>query len=394
MKILFVISSYYPDGAGSGMSVRHLAESIARRGHESVVLRISRNGTSYEETRNGVKIYARPMRNIHNLGGPQKSMWRRAMWHCIDIFNPLSALDFYKILRREKPDVVNTSVIAGFSTSLFFVAWLMRIPLIHTLRDYYLLCPQNGMYRHGNSCESICASCRPFMLARKISGHFVTMYLANSEYVLRRHEMFHAFPKGKLREVQYNMNPDDKVAAPRKFPAKEFTFGYIGRLAETKGIHVLLDAARKLKIDGWKIIIAGEGEKSYVELLKKYSDDPRIFFCGHADPDEFYGQVDALVCPSIYNEPLARVVYEAYRAALPVIAAGTGGTPEIVESGKTGHVYEARNADDLAAHMNSIASNPASYEALSAGAAEKAKIFACSAVTESFLNKVKRALET
>ncbi len=390
MKILFVVSVYYPDGAGAGTSVRHLAESLAREGHEVVVLRMTRDGRPRVETMNGVKIHYMQMRNIYGLGA-RRNAFLRLVWHAIDIFNPLAAWDFYRVLRKEKPDVVNTSVIAGFSTSIFIVAKMMGIPLAHTMRDYYLLCPQNAMFRKGQRCETICASCRPFAEARKISARCVDMFLSNSAYVESCHKKYGAIPAGKPSYVQLNMNEDDWVSEPRVFPVdRPLHFGFIGRVHETKGVNIVLAAAMSMKIQNWKLTVAGPGDEGYISRLRQDYPDPRIDFTGYTEPVDFYRKVDVLICPSLFQEPLPRVVYEAYRAGLPVIAARSGGTPEIVDEDVTGFLYDAHDPQALAQIMDKMASGPDMYEQLSHGAAVKARLFTRSAVTKSFLGKIEK----
>lgn len=394
MKILFVISSYSTDGAGAGMSVRYLAEGVLKKGHQPVVMRLSRDNHYSESVENGVKIYHLPMRNIYTLRGAQRNVPKRLVWHMIDMFNPWAAWDFYKILKKEKPDVINTSVVSGFSTSLFYVAKMAGVPLVHTMRDYYLMCPQNAMFKNGKNCETVCAACRPFKMVRTLSGRCVDMYLTNSEFVARHHKKFKALPAGKPCYTQFNMNADDVIAPPRKFPAgKKIVFGFIGRITETKGIEILLKAAQGLENDNWEIRIGGTGYKYYTDSLQQKFPDKRIVYQGHVDSGDFYGNIDILVCPSLYEEPLPRVVYEAYKAALPVIAARTGGTPEIVDDGETGFVYDARDTKKLAEHMNRLSSEPQIYEAMSRGAACKAEMFTASAISSEFISKLEEVLQ-
>jgi len=51
-----------------------------------------------------------------------------------------------KILDKEKPDVVHTNNITGFSIAIWHEVHKRNFRLVHTLRDYYLLCPKNSMF--------------------------------------------------------------------------------------------------------------------------------------------------------------------------------------------------------------------------------------------------------
>ena len=73
---------------------------------------------------------------------------------------------------------------------------------------------------------------------------------------------------------------------------------------------------------------------------------------GWCEPIDFYSKIDFLICPSLYNEPLPRVVYEAYSYGIPVIAADSGGTPEMVVNGATGFLYNSDSNSALSDCIN------------------------------------------
>jgi len=392
MKILFVNSAYYPQGAGSGRSVRNLAEGAQAAGHKAVVATLN-GGTRKADVVNGVTIHHLPIRNLYYMGRNKQPAWKRFLWHAIDMFNPLAMYDVYKLLRIERPDVINTNVIAGFSTGIFYVARWMGIPLVHTMRDYYLMCPQNAMFRNGSSCKGVCKGCKPFFRVRRRAAKQASMFLANSQFVANRHTG-NGFNFRAPCHVQFNVNDDDTIAAPRTYPQdRPFTIGFIGRLDPSKGVEVLLRAVEQLKLPQWKLIIAGEGGTPYTSRLKAAHANPHISFAGHMDADAFYASIDLLVCPSLYAEPLPRVVYEAYRAALPVIVSDSGGTPEIVDGGITGFIYPAQEPEKLAEYITLLAASPERYNQFSRQAAIKAKAFQRGRGTQEFIAKLERAVD-
>ncbi|MEM7650460.1 MAG: glycosyltransferase family 4 protein [Pseudomonadota bacterium] len=394
MKILFVVSSYFPEGAGSGRSVRNLAEGCAQEGHSVSVLRLSRDGKSFEETLNDVRIYHRPTRNLYRLGGAKQPAWKRLIWHALDLINPYAMWDFYQILKREKPDIVNTNVIAGFSAGIFLIPKLMGIKLVHTMRDYYLMCPQNAMFKNGKPCDGVCASCQPFRLVRKQCARTVDLFLSNSDAVANKHKDNNALPSHTKCITQLNMNDGDDIAEARRFPKnRKLVFGYIGRLAPSKGIEILLKAVQETELKDFTLKIAGQGNDTYVESLKQKVKTQDIEFTGQADAEEFYKSIDILICPSVYDEPLPRVIYEGYAHALPVIAARSGGIPEIVDHEQSGFLYAPFDAHQLANYMNDLGSNPKRYEAMSKNAAAKAQLFKKSVITNQFLGHLQKLQE-
>jgi glycosyltransferase involved in cell wall biosynthesis len=249
------------------------------------------------------------------------------------------------------------------------------------------------MFKNGHSCKTICSSCKPFFSIRKQAAKQVDLFLANSAFVKDHHKKFGFLPENVPCEVQFNANTDDYIAKPKKFPNKRnFVVGFIGRVTQTKGIEVLLDAFSTLEEKNIELKIAGKGSPQYIEALQARVGDDRISYLGFTEPDEFYKSIDLLVCPSTYDEPLPRVVYEAYREAVPVIAAKTGGTPEIVDHGKTGFLYEAADVKTLSKLIANLCMDKEQYEMMSIAANNKAQEFKASTIADSFARKLEGVL--
>ena len=69
-------------------------------------------------------------------------------------------------------------------------------------------------------------------------------------------------------------------------------------------------------------------------------------------------QAKAVLVPSVWWEPLGLVVYESYDFSRPVLAAASGGLPEIVIQGGTGLLHEPGNAEQLARHVMEVEEEP------------------------------------
>ena len=80
-----------------------------------------------------------------------------------------------------------------------------------------------------------------------------------------------------------------------------------------------------------------------------------------------------LVVPSQFEEPLARVALEAYAHGGPVIGAGRGGIPEVIEPGRTGLIFDPDKPGDLASALTNLLDNPALVEQMKRSAREKWK---------------------
>ena len=69
-------------------------------------------------------------------------------------------------------------------------------------------------------------------------------------------------------------------------------------------------------------------------------------------------QYDILVLPSVWEEPLARVMQEAMATGLLVVGTNTGGTGEVLVHGDTGMVFPRTDAAALAECIETAAANP------------------------------------
>ncbi|HEY5807684.1 MAG TPA: glycosyltransferase, partial [Povalibacter sp.] len=158
MKVAFVSTLYAPnEKGGAERTVRILAETLVARGHEAVAISLAPDGVARTGEVNGVKTYYVPLANLFWKQSEQsRGRLGRMAWHFIDAWNPLMARRVRRILREERPDLVQTGNLQGFSVSLWRVVRRLNIPLVQMLHDYYLGCPKCTMTNGGNNCAVQC----------------------------------------------------------------------------------------------------------------------------------------------------------------------------------------------------------------------------------------------
>lgn len=116
---------------------------------------------------------------------------------------------------------------------------------------------------------------------------------------------------------------------------------FVGRLSRNKGPHVLIRAMNHLRHQDASLVIVGGAWYSddrvsdyiaYLRALAARSPIPVITtgFIPAQEVYQWFNAADVFVCTSIWNEPLARVHYEAMASGLPFITTARGGNPEIV----------------------------------------------------------------
>lgn len=131
---------------------------------------------------------------------------------------------------------------------------------------------------------------------------------------------------------------------------------YVGRLQPKKGCHFVVKAMRiiKKRYPKTALVIVGSrhfgktNADEYVTSLQKKAKEisEHIYFTNLLPSDilaSYYTMSDIFVCPSQWEEPLARVQYEAMAAGIPIVTTNRGGNSEVVKQGRNGYVVERYN---------------------------------------------------
>lgn len=361
MKVLIVNSLYppVPGSSGAEKAAASLGEALVRGGHEVVVISLHPERTATTEYRNGVKVYRLPIDNFYWLEPKtRKPVILRWLWHFKDSWNRTAARRVARILDLEKPDVVNTHNLAGFSASVWREVKRRGIRLVHTTHDYYVVCTKRTLFRSNHVCREQCSDCRLLSRRRMKESRKVDALVSVSQETLKLHQQAGSFP-GVGSHVVFNIAPP--AAPPRPAQARDaraVVFGFIGLLDKKKGIETLLEAVTKLHHDHWRLHIAGRGDEDYSRFLRGLSSDPRINWLGFTPASEFYSSVDVVVIPSLWPEPLPYVCVESLQAEKAIVCSASGGIPEICHMASTLLVVPPGDAASLAEAMDHALQEP------------------------------------
>jgi glycosyltransferase involved in cell wall biosynthesis len=159
--------------------------------------------------------------------------------------------------------------------------------------------------------------------------------------------------RSRVVTLPFGLNLDYLADAKRPEPGNVLRLGYIGTIYEHKGVHILLEAIRKLRGSPVDLKIYGNLHDfpDYVNDLRKIAqDDPRVKFCGTFPNNQIasiFSELDILVVPSLWHENAPLVVYSAQAAGCPVIASDMEGMSEIIEHMKNGLLFKPASIPDL-----------------------------------------------
>jgi len=154
------------------------------------------------------------------------------------------------------------------------------------------------------------------------------------------------------------MNPSwfDAVI-PNAFTPSEFTFNddkddyilYFGRVIETKGIHVAVQATQ---LSGHRLIIAGPGDLAHLGYHQTPDHVTCVGLCDADQRRELMSRARAIIGPTYYVEPFGNMVAEGYFSGTPAITTDWGGFTETVVQGETG--FRCREMREFVDALNRI----------------------------------------
>jgi glycogen(starch) synthase len=164
--------------------------------------------------------------------------------------------------------------------------------------------------------------------------------------------------------------PYQEAAAQREKapPTQGLRVAYVGALVPHKGPHTAVEALGLLAGDGASpavsLTILGSGHPEYEErlhaMVRRWKLEDKVTFqrpIPRAQLPGFLARFDALVMPSVWEEPLARISQEAMASGLVLVATPTGGTPEILIDGENGLAFAPEDAHALAGHLRRLATD-------------------------------------
>lgn len=332
MKLLFLVRKFPPKFLGGAeIYTLILARVLAKRGHKVLVLT---GGAEREK-----KIYGASVKYIPELA-----------------FSPRLGtllLPFYgwRLRRRIKKETNWADIIHAFdyeSILLLVGHQGIQSKLVATIQDYLLISTKEAELDADfwqKIYLKLVSPLRLFYRRRKLKklSHiiFVSKFLAKK----------FALAGNVHSEIIYNpLSPDWKRA---KFKKEIRDILYGGQLVEYKGLGILLKAISQIiKARPVSVKIIGEDNINlWKQKAKSLRIDQRIRFVGKVSYDKLKEEIlrtKLVVVPSLWPEPLGRMVIEGMSLGKAVIGTNQGGVPELIKDGETGFLVKAGEAKGLA----------------------------------------------
>lgn len=332
-----------------------------------------------EDSGHRVVVYSRSNHEIGNLnivgqiGAAKRTVWASD-----------TRLEFDKLLARERPDVVHVhNTFMVISPSIYSVCGDRDVPVVQTLHNFRLLCPNSNLFRDNHVCEecvddglwrSIQHAC--YRDSRAATAAVVLMLVWHRHFktwdrCVNRYIALTNFAREKFISAGF---PADKIVVKPNFlesdPGPREQSGdyaaFIGRLSPDKGVFTLLQAWEQLP-GRRQLQIIGDGIQREELEARARARGLNVTFRGHLSHQESIAALKHahfLVMPSLGYETFGMVIVEAFACGIPALCSRLGAMKEIVRDQQTGLHFTPGDSGDLAQKLEWAWNNPSRVTAM------------------------------
>lgn len=289
------------------------------------------------------------------------------------LYSTEAARKLERLIQDTQPDIAHVHNIAHQLTpSILKVLRKHNIPVVQTLHDYQLICPNYKLFTQGSPCER----CNPHkywnairykcVQDSRLSSALAAAEMGLHNVLLKSYEkgvtQFIApsqFLRDKLlewgwKEDQVTYIPHFSTLTPDTGKRKKQVL-FAGRLTKEKGVRVLAEAAAAIDAP---VLIAGTGEEE--AWLRENAPD-NVELLGFQKPEQLHAlmaESAAVIVPSLWYENAPMVVYEALALGTPVVGSDIGGIPELIEENANGMLCAVGDAANLSEKVNQLLKTP------------------------------------
>lgn len=352
MKVLIASDLHYPTINGVATFSRNLAQGLANRGHEVLVIAPSQGGKRCKEV-DGNHVIVR----TDSVPFPFYQNFRISL-------NP--SREVKKIIEEFDPDVIHIQMLLGIGQATMKHGNRLGIPIVSTNHAM----PENLM----DNLRLLAPVSRPINYMLKTYG---ARFHSKADLItMPTQSAIDMFEVGKItapmRAVSNGISlsrftpgevPDslyDKFNLPKGAPI----VSYIGRLDAEKHLSVLVRAFVKIKNDHHNahLLIVGDGtDRANLEALTYELDIVgSVSFTGRVSDEEIeqLHRVGTVYCMPSPAELQSIATLEAMASGQPIVAVNAGALGELCQNERNGYLVEADDSDAIAVSVSKILASP------------------------------------
>lgn len=368
MKILAVNKFYYMKG-GSEAYYFSLNNLCIEKGYEIIPF-------SMKDEKNFKSKYEEYF--INNISYANMNLKTKIMNSAKMIYSVEAYKKIKKIVKDTKPDLAHLHIFQHqLSPSIIQALRREGIPIVNTIHDLKIICPNYKMLNKNGICEE-CKEGKYYncfinsCIKNSKLDSLVTMFEAYLHKYLKSYLYVNKYicPSEFYRKklLEFGIPENKVVHIPNYIDIKQFKpcyeaqnyFIYAGRLSEEKGIKTLIKAMKYVKTSKLCILGAGPLESELRNEVKDFKLN-NIEFLGFKTGKELENIIrnsKFIIIPSEWYENCPMSVIEAMAYGKPVIGSNLGGIPELIQNEITGFIFSAGNEEEMASKINYLLDNP------------------------------------
>ena len=386
MKIIIIHYRYY-QVSGPEIYLFNVSKLLEEKGH--IVIPFSLKYQSNVQTSFN-NYFADPVitefhihRNANKISIHNKLRIIKNSFYNTEVYRKLSIL-----IKIEKPDLVYVLQYASkLSVSIFDACNDNNVPVILRLSDFNLVCAKNILFRNGNICikcinnklYGVKYRCVHDSFSQSLVYYFVqkcneirhfenqiNSFIVPSLFTISLLKSSNQFKNCNFYHIPSFINKEiDNNIIPKIFQynlTKGLKLCCFGRVADDKGIDILIDSINVLKQKGTNVYldIIGDNSSDYAieQMLKvKNLNLSCIKFSGYLSNEEILNGLSNYhysVIPSKVYDNMPNSLIESCLMGVPVIVSSHGSLLELVEDGFNGFTFEPNSYLSLATTIESL----------------------------------------
>jgi glycosyltransferase involved in cell wall biosynthesis len=379
MKVVVATEVYPPRAGGAGWSTRALALGLREAGHAVTVLTTSPG----PEDLDGLRVRRLGAAGRRRLAVP-RALARALAAEEATVVHAQHSLSAVGALSGPEPGKVAV-----------------------TVRDHWPVCFWSTRISRG----AVCPGCGVGPMTRCVDGHvsapaplswgaipYMRGDLALKRAALRRAGATLAVSEAIADELRAAAVPRVEVVpnivdarearavaeGACSFPLPERFLLFIGKLEENKGARLLVPAVAAART-GLPLVVLGEGSLAHALKFEATAAGVTLLLRGWAEREDVLralARATAVVFPSLWPEPLSRVLLEGLALGTPIAAMDTGGTRELLGPGEAGLLV--RDVAGLSDAVARLSGDAALRARTSEAARDRARAFAPEALVPRY----------
>lgn len=295
------------------------------------------------------------------------------------------------LIERYEPDVAHIhNIYHHISSSIIHSLRKKGIPIVMTVHDYKLICPNYTLFMNNKVCErckkynyynAIIYKCIKnstlasilacfemyFCKTLKIYENNIDLFIAPSKFIQNKLVDF-GIDRERIFYLPYAINLNHFRA---NFEPGEYIL-YFGNIHFRKGVHQLLTVGKQFKHIPIKIIGEGPYKEALQQFISKYSLS-NVELLGYRPIEElitFISRALLVIVPSLWYEVMGLSIYEAFASGKCVVASNIGAIPEIVKDDVNGVLFNPLDEQELLEKIEYLLNNPLKIKELGKNAFE------------------------